>query len=180
MDIHKFDKGDAVSFLKDSFPRNFPNINTIQITEAEIKSIISSLKPKISSGYDEITSKILRSCASFISFPLSYTCNCSLHTGIFADHLKIEVIKPLHKKGDKSNISNYRPVSLLPIFSKVFEKAMYNRLNRLNHHLCTNNIFVLEQHALRKVMSTEDAAFSLTDSVIKYLNQKLHVGGIFL
>ena len=51
--------------------------------------------------------------------------------------------------------------------------------NRLNHHLYTNNILVQEQHAFRKGMSTEDVAFRLTDSVLRYLNQKLHFGGIF-
>jgi hypothetical protein len=176
LNIHKFDTDVAISFLKDSFPRNFPNINTLPITEAEIKSIICSLKTKDSSGYDEITSKILKSCASIISFPLSYICNYSLHTGIFPDHLKIAVVKPLHKKGDKSNISNCRPILLLPIFSKAFEKAMYNRLN---HHLYTNNILVPEQRAFRKGMSTEDAAFRFTESVRKTRNQKLHVGVIF-
>jgi Notch-like protein len=139
LNIHKFEKGDTISFLKDSFPRNFPNINVIPITEAEIKSIISFVKPKYSSGYDEITSKILKSCSSIISFPLSHICNYSLHTGIFLDRLKIAVAKPLHKKRDKSNISNYKPISLLSTFSRVFEKAMYNRLNQ---HLHTNNILV--------------------------------------
>ena len=46
LNIHKFEEGDAISFLKDSFPRNFPNINIIPITEAELKCILSSLKPK--------------------------------------------------------------------------------------------------------------------------------------
>jgi hypothetical protein len=99
-----------------------------------------------------------------------------LHAGIFPDRLKIAVVKPLHKKGDKYNMTNYRPISLLPIFSKVFEKAMPSRLS---HHLYTNNILVPEQLVFRKSMSTEDAAFKLTDSVFKSLNQKLHVGGIF-
>jgi hypothetical protein len=62
------------------------------------------------------------------------------------------------------------------IFSKIFEKAMYSRLNQ---HLYTNNILVPERYAFRKGMSTEDAAFRLTDSVLKSLNHKLHVGGIF-
>ena len=129
-----------------------------------------------SSGYDEISCKIIKSCASIIISPLSYIYNYSLHTGIFPDRLKTAVVKPLHKKGDKFNISNYRPISLLPTFSKIFEKAMYSRLNQ---HLYTNNILVPEQYAFRKVMSTEDAAFRLTDSVLKSLNQKLHVGGSF-
>jgi hypothetical protein len=59
--------------------------------------------------------------ASTISLPLSFIFNHSLHAGIFPDHLKIVVVKPLHKKADKYNMTNHRPVSLLPIFPKVFE-----------------------------------------------------------
>ena len=92
------------------------------------------------------------------------------------DRLKIAVVKPMHKKGDKYNISNYRPVSLLPIFPKVLEKAVHNRLN---HHLNIHNILAPEQHAFKRGMSTEDAAFRLTNNVLSSLNQKLHVGGIF-
>jgi hypothetical protein len=80
---YKSEKRDAISFLNDSFPGNFPTINIIPITEAEIKGIISSLKPKNSSGYDEITSKIIKSYASLISIPLSYIYYYSLHIGIF-------------------------------------------------------------------------------------------------
>ena len=64
-----------------------------------------------------------------------------LHTGIFSDRLKIAVVKPLYKKGDKFGISNYRPISLLPTFAKIFEKAMYSMLSQ---HLQTNNILAPE------------------------------------
>ena len=124
-----------------------PKIRTSVVNEAKIKSIIRFLKPKNSSGYDETSCKITESCASIISSPLRYIYNYSLHTGIFPDRLKIAVVKPLHKKGDKFNISNYRPISLLPTFSKIFEKAMYSRLNQ---HLYTNNMLVPEQYAFRK------------------------------
>jgi len=60
-----------------------------------IKSIIDSLKPKKSSGYDKITIKILKAYASLISHPLSYIYNGLLSTGIFPDCLKIAVVKPL-------------------------------------------------------------------------------------
>jgi hypothetical protein len=101
------EKGEAISFLKDSFPRNFTSIKIILVTVTEIKSNIRSLKPKNSSGYDEITSTILKTCASTISLPLSFIFNHSLHTGIFPDRLKIAVVKTLHKKGDKYNMTNY-------------------------------------------------------------------------
>jgi len=80
------------------------------------KCIIHSLKPKKSSGCDKITSKILKACASLISHPLSYIYNHSLYRGIFPDRLKIAVVKPLYKNGDKTSMTDYRPVSLITVF----------------------------------------------------------------
>jgi hypothetical protein len=79
-------------------------------------------------------------------------------------------------KGDKTSITNYRPISLLTTFSKALEKVMNNRLS---HHMHTNNILVPEQSGFRKGVSTEDAVFKLTDNVLRSINQKMHVGGIF-
>jgi hypothetical protein len=73
-------------------------------------------------------------------------------------------------------MTNYRPIWLLTVFSKVFEKAMHSKLSQ---HLHTNNILVPEEHGFRKGISTESAAFRLIDGVFKSLNQKIHVGGIF-
>jgi hypothetical protein len=75
LNIQRTEKGDATLILQDSFPGNFPNTKLIPITEAEIRSIIRSLKTKKSSGYDEKTSKILRTCTSLISHPLQYIYN---------------------------------------------------------------------------------------------------------
>jgi len=105
-----------------------------------------SQKPKKSSGYDKITTKILKACAS-LSHPLRYICNHSLYTGIFPDCLESAVVKPLCKKEDKSSITNYGPISLLTIFSKVLKKAMHSRFS---HHLHTNNIPVTESTVKRK------------------------------
>jgi hypothetical protein len=92
-------------------------IKIITITEAEIKSKIHSLKPKKSSGYDEITSKTLKACASFIGHPLSYIYNHSLYASILPGRLKIAVAKSLYKKGDKTGMKNSRFISLLTIRS---------------------------------------------------------------
>ena len=121
LNTKQIEKGYAISILKDLFPRNFSSIKIIPITENEIKSLKHSLQQtkKKSSGYDEITSKILKACASRISHPLRYIYNYSLYTGIIPDHLNIAVVKPLYKKRDKTSIKNYRPVSLLTVLSKV-------------------------------------------------------------
>jgi hypothetical protein len=163
-------------FLKKAFPRKFPGIKTIPTTKTEIKSIIHSLKAKNSSGYDAITSNILKVCASWISYPLTHIYNDSLLTGIFPNWLKVSVVRSLYKNGDKTNISNYRPILLLTTFSKIHEKVM---CSRLSHYLQTNNILVPAHFGFRKGIATENAAFKLRDMVLKSVNQKMHVGGIF-
>jgi hypothetical protein len=82
----------------------------------------------------------------FISSYLTYIYNELLSQGIFPERLEYSEIIPLFKKGYKSNISNYGPISLLPSFSKVLEKAMNIQL--LNH-LYENNILVEEQFGFR-------------------------------
>jgi len=106
---------------------NFPKRKKNPKTKTEKKCKKNSLMPpppkKKSSWYDEITSKILKACASLISHSLSYVYNHSLCTGIFPDHLKIAVVKPLCKKGDKTSIKNYRPILLLMgIFLRYLRK----------------------------------------------------------
>jgi hypothetical protein len=114
----------------------------------------------------------MKAYASLISQPLSCIYNYSLHTGIFPDHLKISIVKPLFKKGDKISMTNYRPSSLVMFFFLKYWKR-----------LCTTGytkiVLVLKQFGFRQGSSTENAAFKLTDSVFKSINQKMHVGGIF-
>jgi hypothetical protein len=73
-------------------------------------------------------------------------------------------------------MANYRPISLLPVFSKVFEKAMYCRLNQ---HLQVNKILAAEKYGFRKGLSSEQTTFSLTDNILMAWNKKNHFGGIF-
>jgi hypothetical protein len=73
-------------------------------------------------------------------------------------------------------MTNYKPISLLTVFSKVLEKVMYNRLS---HHMQTNNILVPEQFGFRQGKSTDNAAFKLTNNVLKSINLTMHVPGIF-
>jgi len=90
----------------------------------EITSIIKLLKSKTSHGYDEISNKLLKIVPLTCS-PLTYICNKSILSGIFPDSLKFTITKPIFKKGDTLKVINYRPISLLMSFSKVFEKALY-------------------------------------------------------
>jgi Notch-like protein len=114
-----------------------PNSQIIRILEkcpdrdsnqGSIGYIIKSLKPKNSHGYDEISTSLLKTSSVYISSPLNHICNKSLSSRVFPQRLKYSVVKPFFKKGERSCISNYRQISLLTSFSKVFEKVIYNRL----------------------------------------------------
>jgi hypothetical protein len=136
----------------------------IPVTKGEIISIICSLKSKNSSGYDGISSNMLKLQRMAISEPLPYICNMSTMTGVFPDRLKYAVIKPLYKEGDKVDMEKYRPISMLSAFSKVLEKTMYHRLNQ---HLQVNNILIQEQFGFWKDLSTDHAAFSPTNRILQ-------------
>jgi len=90
----------------------------------EINKIIDSLKDKNSSGYDEISTKIIKISKPFIISPLINICNKMHAQGIYPERRKFSLIKPIYKSGDKSSPYNYRPISLLPVFSKNFRKVI--------------------------------------------------------
>ena len=91
--------------------------------------------------------------------------------------MKLARVVPLYKSGDKSLLSNYRPVSVLPVFWKYLEKAVYNRLIRYldKHEILYNN-----QHGFRKKHSTSLALLYLHDKITSAIDERKHAVGIFL
>jgi Notch-like protein len=112
-------------YLYRIFKNPYPNLISDCTTTKEIENIIQSLKSKNSCGYDEILVKIPKVSSPFITAPLNYICNRSILSGSFPTRLKYSVVKPLFKIGDKKDIKNYTPISLLTSFSKIFEKVIY-------------------------------------------------------
>jgi hypothetical protein len=89
----------------------------------------------------------------------------------------MSIAKPVYKNGDKIRVTHCGPISLLMFFfSKELEKVLYNRLS---HHMHTNKILVPEKFHFRQGKSTDNAASKLTDSILKSIYQKMHIGGIF-
>jgi hypothetical protein len=142
----------------------------------EIENIIKTLKPRNSYGYDEISTKLLKITAPSVSSALNYISNKVITKGIFPDRLKYSIIKPLHKKGNKKDVSNYSPISLLTSFSKILEKVIQTRLP---DHLHKNNIISKEQYGFQKELTTDDVVYKLINEVLNALNNKQIVGGIF-
>ena len=146
-------------YLSHQPQRVFPNINLKNTSTKETENIIKSLKAKESYSYDGIITKILKISASFIRSPLSYIFNKSMLSGIFPSRLKYATLKPIFKNGDKKNVANYRPISILPSFSKILEQIIYIRL--MNHRE-TNNILAAEQFGFR----TEEALFNFINNIL--------------
>ena len=147
------------------------NLQFHPIDQTDVAQIIDNLKPKTSTGIDNISSKLLKQTKSSITAPLTIIVNQMMATGIFPDALKISKVIPLYKKGDEANLSNYRPITLLPSISKVFEKAI---LTQLTLYLEDNKIIHPHQYGFRKSHSTEYAALHITD----YIQYKMDVGKI--
>jgi hypothetical protein len=95
------------SYLDQNVGVSYPPMVFKTFSTREIISIIKSLKTKHSHGYDGISTKLLKISARDICSPLTYICNKSISTGTFPEQLKYSVIKPLYKKGDKTDPSNY-------------------------------------------------------------------------
>ena len=91
-------------------------------------------------------------------------------SGIFPTRLKYATIKPILKNGNKENVANYRPISVLPSFSKILEKIIYVRLV---NHLETNNILATEQFGFRTSSSTEQASFIFITNTLNEFQTKI-------
>lgn len=144
------------------------------VSPEEIVQIINSFKNKHCSGYDEVPLSLIKSCSDELKTVISYIVNNSFKFGIFPDQLKYSLIKPIFKKGNKNAVENYRPISLLPSFSRIFEKAMSARLLEF---CIRNRIFSESQHGYLGGRSPITAIFQFTHEIIKILeDDKLGLG----
>ena len=108
--------------------------NFSQVTEMEILNSIKKLKPKKSTGPDGIPPYIYKGCAELLVKPLLFILNEAIKQNKFPTTLKESVISPIHKNGNKGNITNYRPISLLNILAKIFESILYSKIVTLVHN----------------------------------------------
>ena len=171
-------KPSAESFLP-NVPQDL-NFSFAHTTREEVRKIIMNLTSKPSAGDDEVSAIFLKDdrIIDLIVSPLTKLINQSLDTGVFPDALKIAKVIPLFKeKGDDFRFENYRPVSLLSIFSKVYERVVFYQLYG---YFNINNLFYRHQYGFRKEHSTEGAAIELIDRVLQDLDKNEDPFAIFL
>jgi Notch-like protein len=111
-------------------------------------------KSSYSFGCDEVPTKLLKLCSHIIRSPLNYICNRTLFTGVFPDRLKYAIIRILFKKCNNNYLTNYRPISILTSFSKMFEKVMHTIMLK---YLTDHNILSKERYGFGTKLKTDNA-----------------------
>ena len=122
--------------------------------------MMKHLKSKSSYGYDDISNNLIKHVSNSLIKLLTLIVNQVLHTGIFLRQLILSLVKPIHKSGEQSPFCNYRPISLLPSMSKIFQYVTFDKLMTFP---TDNKLFCMEQFGFRPGHSTELAVLRLVD-----------------
>lgn len=136
--------------------------NFSEITFIEVRDIIFNLNNKNSKDYYNINTKILKSIANIIIIPLTKLLNLCIKYSVFPIVFKISRVVPIHKKGPTNLLDNYRPISLIPIIAKVFEKALKSRIC---HFFESNSLYNTNQYGFRNTRSTTMAINKLAEVI---------------
>ena len=155
---------------------NLSSMFLFPVSKTECSEIISSLKVT-KQGINEIPVKLfIQSRVSFLAIICDMINTC-FKLGSFPDVLKRAVVVAIHKKGDRSLTSNYRPIALLPFLSKVFERCIFKRISSF---ISKHNIISPSQFGFSKGKSTEDAVCCLTEHIYESLNSKNVCVNVFI
>ena len=167
------DTTDPLKFMNDS---NCSSFFMLPTDESEVFTCLNNLKNS-SAGFDEIQAKVVKSVSLYISKPLCHIINLSFSKGIVPANLKIARVVPVFKGGQPDVIGNYRPISVLPCFSKVFERLTFDRLYSF---LLNNNSLYSHQFGFLPGKNTSQAIISVVDHIVKSFDNKHLTCGIFL
>ena len=154
-------------------------IGQLNIENDEILTLIRNINPNKPTGPDGISGQMLLICDDSVTLPLKIIFRNILVTSIYPDIWKLANVIPIFKKGDKQSINNYRPVSLLPICGKIFEKIIFNNLYS---YLNVNNLITKNQSGFRPGDSSTNQLLYLVNEIHQaFENPKsLEVRAVFL
>ena len=152
-----------------------PHLIDLEISTAEVRLILSTLDPHKATGPDDVPGTVLRECSAELAPSLTKLFNISLQTGTVPDSWKAANVTPVYKKGDKDSCSNYRPISLLCITSKVFERAILNNIyERLSNQITTS------QHGFLRGRSTTTQLLSVFHKISESLDKSHQTDTLYL
>jgi hypothetical protein len=147
------------------------------VTELDTIRYIDSLRGGSAPGDDGVRAAVLKDNSLVISRPFTHLINLSLHFGVFPAAFKTAKVIPLFKCNDIKNKNNFRPISLLSVFSKVLERVVKDQLVQ---YLQRNQILCENQYGFRQDLNISDALFDVCRDLKNSINNKLHAMLIFL
>ena len=147
------------------------------ISEQFVHVELTKLNINKSPGYDGIHAKFLKDASSEIKGVITYLINLSIYTNEFPNELKFAKVKPLFKKNKKTEVENYRPISILCIVSKILERAVHVQLEKYLHD---NKLLYSHQSGFRKGHSTDSCLINLLDYIRGSISEGDYVGMVLL
>ena len=156
------------------------NINSIYINETselEIITIINKIDSKCSKDHDGIDFKLIKLVIYPILKPLLHIFNLILNKSIYPSNMKKSVIIPIHKNNNKNNIENYRPISIIPQFSKIIEKII---IKRINNFIEKNNIISSNQYGFKKKSNTLHTIYALINNITNSIDKHDKIAAVFV
>ena len=163
-------KNSSVYFEKHQF--SFKDVNDV-----EVLKYLRKLKRNSAVGLDQIPSSFLKDTAFVIAKPLTHIINCSLRNGEFPNTLARAKVTPIFKSGSKQLFDNYRPISVLPAISKIFEKCVHSQIM---NHLESSKLLSIQQFGYRKKRSTDLATVYFIDEIRRAMDKGMLTGAIYI
>ena len=150
------------STLPSFLPRSAPQLQSLEIDKEKVFRIIRALDSKKAHGCDEISISMIKMCDTSIVEPLCFIFEKCLETGVYPSLWKKANVIPVHKKNSRQNKENYRPISLLPIFGKMFEKLIFDSMYE---HFCSHGLITSNQSGFRPNDSAINQLLSITQHI---------------
>ena len=158
-------------------PQTDQSLTSINFSQDDILKIIQNLNLNRVHGPDKINIRLIKICGKSLCKPLEMIFKSCIIKGEYPSEWKKANVVPVHKKGDKQLLKNYRPISLLPIFGKIFERIIYNNIFE---YLTTNKLISDNQSGFKPGDSCVNQLLSITHEIYHSLDNGLEVRGVFL
>ena len=172
---------EKISDVNKKFESYIPVIDTsllhTNLTEKEFETAFKLLKKDKAPGFDKVHINVVLSVYDEVKKPLFQISKNSLKNGIVPENTKIAKFSPTFKSGKKELLTNYWPISVLPCFSKILERIMYNRLYE---YLNQNNILYNKQFRFRGGHSTDHPLTDLVGNIYNSFNENIYTLGVFI
>ncbi len=166
----------GLNFVRDFYRKKSVCLNSFSLShvdEITVLNLLSKINTSKSTGLDNLPAKFLKEAAPIISKPLTHIINLSIESGEVPKDMKMARVVPIYKKNSKTEAGNYRPVSILSVISKIFEKIMYNQLEK---YIKDESLLYEFQSGFRPSFSTDTCLIHLSDHIRKESDKGNYTG----